>query len=152
MSNDNIIPLVQKHHDASNKTMTLAEVIEDAGGDWEQLIKDGGFDPDNSRSAFFKRADAARRMFGLWDLCDPVAHAIIALVEAQNELAAAIMADGAYGARIIDCPNIGDALNQRAELAVDLMRALVIEREHTWTPQGWAYQCPRCAADEAEDD
>ena len=40
--------------------------------------------------AFYARADLLRPMFGMWDACDPVAHAILDIVEAQRELADAI--------------------------------------------------------------
>ena len=36
---------------------------------------------------FYERGDLLRPKFGLWDACDPVAEAILDLVEAQNELA-----------------------------------------------------------------
>jgi hypothetical protein len=36
--------------------------------------------------AFYLRAKLLRRAFGLWDSEDPVAHAILDLVEAQHEL------------------------------------------------------------------
>jgi hypothetical protein len=41
--------------------------------------------------AFYVRGDLLRPGFGAWDSCDPVAHAILDVVEAQNELADAIM-------------------------------------------------------------
>jgi hypothetical protein len=47
--------------------------------------------------AFFLRGDWLRPKFGLWDDCDPVAHAILDLVEAQNELADLHEDDSAYG-------------------------------------------------------
>jgi hypothetical protein len=40
--------------------------------------------------AFSVRGDLLRPGFGEWDSCDPVAHAILDVVEAQNELADAI--------------------------------------------------------------
>ena len=41
--------------------------------------------------AFSVRGDLLRPGFGAWDSCDPVAHAILDVVEAQTELADAIM-------------------------------------------------------------
>jgi len=46
--------------------------------------------PDAWEKAFCVRGDLLRPGFGNWDSCDPVAHAILDLVEAQNELADAI--------------------------------------------------------------
>jgi hypothetical protein len=37
--------------------------------------------------AFYLRGDLLRPEFGKWDACDPVAHCILDLVEAQHELA-----------------------------------------------------------------
>jgi hypothetical protein len=39
---------------------------------------------------FYARGDLLRAKFGQWDACDPVAHAILDLVEAQTALADAI--------------------------------------------------------------
>jgi hypothetical protein len=41
----------------------------------------------NQHDAFYLRGDLLRPMFGMWDCCDPVSHAILDAVEAQNELA-----------------------------------------------------------------
>jgi hypothetical protein len=41
--------------------------------------------------AFSVRSDLLQPGFGAWDSCDPVAHAILDVVEAQTELADAIM-------------------------------------------------------------
>lgn len=46
--------------------------------------------------AFYARADLLRPMFGMWDALDPVAHAILDIVEAQRELADAIEDDADY--------------------------------------------------------
>jgi hypothetical protein len=43
----------------------------------------------SEHDAFYARADLLRPNFGQWDMCDPVAHAILDIVEAQNELAEA---------------------------------------------------------------
>jgi hypothetical protein len=40
--------------------------------------------------AFYARGDSLRPTFGMWDSCDPVAHVILDLVEAQTALAGAI--------------------------------------------------------------
>jgi hypothetical protein len=51
----------------------------------------------NAYEAFRARADLLRPMFGLWDACDPVSHAILDIVEAQRELSDAFMDDAEYG-------------------------------------------------------
>jgi len=51
-------------------------------------------DTDSARAwekAFSVRGDLLRPGFGVWDSCDPVAHAILDVVEAQTALADAIM-------------------------------------------------------------
>ena len=51
-------------------------------------------DTDSARAwekAFSVRGDLLRPGFGAWDSCHPVAHAILDVVEAQTELADAIM-------------------------------------------------------------
>jgi hypothetical protein len=40
----------------------------------------------NETDAFYMRGDLLRSAFGKWDVCDPVAHCILDLVEAQHEL------------------------------------------------------------------
>jgi hypothetical protein len=46
--------------------------------------------------AFYLRADLLRPEFGHWDCCDPVAHCIFNLVEAQNEIAGLFADNAAY--------------------------------------------------------
>jgi hypothetical protein len=96
---------------------------------WDAVIKRFAGEP------AIERAYAASRLCGLWDPYDPVANAILALVEAQSELAQAISAE--QYADVADAPEIGPALTKRAEAAVNLMRALLLETENIWTPQGW---------------
>ena len=98
--------------------------------DWDEVIKQHAGQPS------IERRYALRRYFGLWDDHDPVASTILDLVEAQNELAQAISAEG-Y-ADIDGAPEVGPALEKRAAAAVDLMHALLLETELTWTPQRWA--------------
>ncbi len=98
--------------------------------DWDEVIKQHAGQPS------IERRHALRRYFGLWDDLDPVANTILDLVEAQNELAQAISAEG-Y-ADIDGAPEVGPALEKRAAAAVDLMHALLLETELTWTPQGGA--------------
>jgi hypothetical protein len=40
----------------------------------------------SEHDAFYLRGDLLRPKFGLWDDCDPVAHAILDIVEAQCDL------------------------------------------------------------------
>jgi hypothetical protein len=71
--------------------------------------------------AFYKRGDELRAGFGQWDCCDPVAHALLDLVQAQNNVAQAISDDVDYGA-----PNvIKPAMDAPAEAAVKLIRAVI---------------------------
>jgi hypothetical protein len=46
---------------------------------------------------FILRRDLLRPLFGCWDVCDPVSHAILDVVEAQRELADLFMDDADYG-------------------------------------------------------
>jgi hypothetical protein len=84
--------------------------------DWDQVIKQHAGKPSIERSY------ALRRYFGLWDDADPVANAILDLVEAQNELAQAISAE--QYADIDGAPEIGSALGKRAAAAKELMAAI----------------------------
>jgi hypothetical protein len=71
--------------------------------------------------AFYKRGEELRAGFGQWDCCDPVAHALLDLVQAQNNLAQAISDEGVYGV-----PNvIKTAMDARAEAAVKLIQAVI---------------------------
>lgn len=73
--------------------------------------------------AFYTRADLLRPMFGMWDACDPVAHAILDIVEAQRELADAIAdyADRGVGgkAAINAAVEKRDAAGERLEEALE---------------------------------
>ena len=51
----------------------------------------------NEWEAFTARGDLLREHFGHWDALDPVAHAILDLAEAQNEIANLFMDDAEYG-------------------------------------------------------
>jgi hypothetical protein len=119
MSNDHEIP-------------TVEEMLTKPEWDWDKTIDE--LNPANPKHAFYLRAYKARRAFGLWDAHDPAVYAIVALVEAQNDIAMATEADSMA---IADAPDMTEALTARAEAAVNLMRALLVETELTWTPQGW---------------
>jgi hypothetical protein len=112
--------------------VTWSEVLkaENKNWDWDEVIKQHAGQPS------IERRYALRRYFGLWDDYDPVANAILDLVEAQNELAQAISAEQYVD--IDGAPEVGPALEKRAAAAVDLMHALLLETELAWTPQGWA--------------
>ena len=51
----------------------------------------------SEHDAFYLRGDLLRSAFGNWDACDPVAHCILDLVEAQHELADLFVDDAEYG-------------------------------------------------------
>ena len=104
-------------------------LAESGNWNWDVVIKRFAGEPAT------ERAYAASRLCGLWDADDPVANAILALVEAQNELAQAISAE--QYAHVAAAPEIGPALTKRAEAAVNLMHALLLETESIWTPEGW---------------
>jgi hypothetical protein len=84
--------------------------------------------PDELRAfhdAFYKRGEELRADFGQWDCCDPVAHALLDLVQAQNNLAQAISDEVDYGV-----PNvIKPAMDARAEAAVKLIHAVMFARD-----------------------
>jgi hypothetical protein len=113
---------------------TVALVLREPAWNWDERIK--GRDLNDPKNARIKRIYEARRVFGLWDESDPAANAIVALVEAQNDVAMATEADALK--EIADAPDMTEALTARAEAAVKLMRALLIETKAHWTPQGWA--------------
>jgi hypothetical protein len=50
----------------------------------------------SEHDAFYLRGDLLRSAFGKWDVCDPVAHCILDLVEAQHELADLFADDAEY--------------------------------------------------------
>jgi hypothetical protein len=79
-------------------------------------------------SAFYLRADWLRPMFGHWDCCDPVSHAILDLVEAQRELNDAVCSDvsGDRGGKAA----IKAALARRQAAGEKLMEAL--EDRESW--------------------
>jgi hypothetical protein len=62
-------------------------------GSWgstvEQIISEAT--PRDRVRAFYVRGDLLRPGFGVWDSFDPVAHAILDVVEAQNDLADAFV-------------------------------------------------------------
>jgi len=81
--------------------------------------------------------ESLKPRFGLWDDCDPVARAILGLVETQNSLAAAIdddpyvQEDGEP--RHADIPK---ALEFRIKAALQLLEVLLVHPE-TWKPESW---------------
>jgi hypothetical protein len=75
----------------------------------------------SKHDAFYLRGDWLRPKFGLWDDCDPVSHAILDVVEAQNELADAFDDD----AHCIDNEDAFTAVVKKRRAAGErLMRAL----------------------------
>jgi hypothetical protein len=93
-----------------------SEILEDENWDWDEIIKRHVGKPS------IERRNALRRHFGLWDEYDPVANAILDLVEAQNELAQAISA-GEY-ADVDGAPEVGPALEKRSAAVKELMAAI----------------------------
>jgi hypothetical protein len=77
--------------------------------------------------AFYARGDRLRAKFGQWDCCDPVAHVILDLVEAQTELANAIDDFANYGGSEAA---IRAAMAERAAVAKKLMPA--IDEHENW--------------------
>jgi hypothetical protein len=65
----------------------------------------------------------AKRHFGQWDTCDPVVWALIAVVQAQNDLAHAIDQDASYGAKQM----VEDAISERIKAITALMKAILRE-------------------------
>jgi hypothetical protein len=62
----------------------------------------------------------AKRHFGEWDVCDPVAWAILRVVQAQNDLAHAIDVDVDHGAKRL----VEAAIAERREAVAALRQAL----------------------------
>jgi hypothetical protein len=62
----------------------------------------------------------AKRHFGLWDTCDPVVWALIAVVQAQNDLAHAIEQDVSGGAERM----VEDAISERIKAINALVKAI----------------------------
>jgi hypothetical protein len=114
-----------------------SEILQAESGNWswDAVIKRFSGEP------AIERAYAASQLCGLWDLDDAVVGAILQLVEAQNELAQAISAE--QYADVADAPEIGPALAKRVEAAATLIRALLLETENIWTPQGWCARARR---------
>jgi hypothetical protein len=124
------VPIKQQEN-AMHSKPTVAQVLAELSWNWDELIKE--LDPDNLNHGFYLRAYEARRAFGLWDAYDPAVQAIVDLVEAQNAIAMATEADSVQ--EIADAPDMAAAIAKRAEAAVDLMHALLIETKNLWTPQ-----------------
>jgi hypothetical protein len=76
---------------------------------------------------FYARGDSLRAKFGGWDCCDPVAHVILDLVEAQTELADAIDDYANYGG---DFAAIETAMKKRGTAAKKLLPA--IDEHEDW--------------------
>jgi hypothetical protein len=76
---------------------------------------------DDFSDAFYARGNALRSEFGQWDCCSPVAHAILTLVEAENELAKAFDEDS-YGPD--GSSGIKAALAKRRAAAEQLLDAI----------------------------
>ena len=83
----------------------------------EQIISDAT--PRDQVRAFYVRGDLLRSGFGAWDAFDPVARAILDVVEAQNDLADAF-ADYAEG------PGSQATSNAAIETAEKNRRATVV--------------------------
>jgi hypothetical protein len=69
---------------------------------------------------FYARGDLLRQKFGLRDALDPVAHAILDLVEAQHELADAYSDDAECGLKV----DFKAAVEKRHAAGKRLMQAL----------------------------
>jgi hypothetical protein len=85
-----------------NQKLTLAELRQAQEKEWaempEQIKKIKKIKKiKGPERRFTLRAYEARKAFGLWDSHDPVANAILALVETQNALAVAIYAEVVEG-------------------------------------------------------
>jgi hypothetical protein len=78
--------------------------------------------------AFYQRANLLRSEFGYWDACDPIAHCILDLVEAQTEITHTIDDDVNYG--VGGNAAIQAAVKTRAGAARKLM-AMLNDRK-TW--------------------
>ena len=72
--------------------------------------------------------EEAKRHFGQWDMCDPVAWAIVRVVQAQNDFAYAIEQNACYG---VGKHVVEEAIKERKEAIAALQAAL--ERE----PRGY---------------
>jgi hypothetical protein len=79
--------------------------------------------------AFYLRGDLLRAQFGQWDCCDPVAHAILGLVEAQNELADLFADAGEIGVENEDAA-FKEIIQKRHAAGERLMEAL--EDRDSW--------------------
>jgi hypothetical protein len=74
--------------------------------------------------------EALKEHFGHWDHCDPVVSALICLVEAQNELAAAIDGDALYG----NDARLAPAREAREQAIADLQMAIEEARRERICP------------------
>jgi hypothetical protein len=77
--------------------------------------------------AFYDRGNSLRAKFGLWDCCDPVAHAILDLAEAQTDLANAI---DDYASHNGSEAAIRAAMEKRSTVAKKLLPA--IDEHEDW--------------------
>jgi hypothetical protein len=82
----------------------------------------------SEHDAFYLRGDLLRSAFGNWDACDPVAHCILDLVEAQHELADLFVDDAEYC--IQNEAAFTAAVKKRHAAGEKLMRAL--EDRDSW--------------------
>jgi hypothetical protein len=71
----------------------------------------------NDEDCYEFMVEDAKRYFGQWDMCDPVAWAILRVVQAQNDLAHAIGVDVDHGAKRM----VEAAIAERRE-AIDALR------------------------------
>jgi hypothetical protein len=81
--------------------------------------------------AFHARADLLRPMFGLWHCCDPVSHAILDIVEAQNELADAFDDD----AHCCGSEAAFKAVIEKREAAGRKLLTALVNRQHWPDPE-----------------
>jgi len=104
----------------------LADNAIDGDGRFRQMEKVMGMDDELSAIAerFDFMAEDARRHFGQWDVGDPVAWAILRVVQAQNDYAHSIdlVADYGVNERVVEA-----ATKERREAIAALQEAL--ERE-----------------------
>jgi hypothetical protein len=76
---------------------------------------------------FYARGDLLRPKFGAWDCCDPVAHVILDVVEAQNELADLFADEAEFCNFDSDDAPYRAALQKRHAAGKRLMRTLLTE-------------------------
>ncbi len=108
---------------------------------WDELLelREGILDAEKREQVgdveFVERAYEARKTFGVWDADEPVAQALLALIEAQNTLAAATDAEG-YDT--VGAPSIEEAALARAKAAEVLIQVFAYSWE-PWRPRGWQW-------------